>query len=178
MVYASVDYVIVRKGGLVLELSVAGFVPSGCAEAVGFLTGVFKRMAFDHACCEGELRVLGCHVSELSKDKIYVGAAQQGCVFVDADLEHAYVLYCTQEAEGNFCVARGANLHNGTTFTIVAEFHGRPRRETRSCRHNVEDVEGHARSENLHIGVCPEPKHLEQRRRLKLVERALEMARA
>jgi sugar phosphate isomerase/epimerase len=59
----------------------------------------------------------------------------------------------------------------------VAEFHGRPRRETRSCRHNVKDVEGHARSENFHIGVCPEPKYLERRRRLKLVERALEMAR-
>jgi hypothetical protein len=184
MVYVSVDYVIVRKGGLVLELSVAGFVPSGCAEAMGFLAGVFKRMAFDYACCGGELHVLGRHVSELSKDKVYVGAApldtaQQGCIFVDAGsphFEHVYVLYCTQEAEGSICVVWGANLHSGATFSIVAEFYGRPRRETRSCYHNVEDIEVYARSENLHIGVCPAPKYLEQRRRLKLVERALEMA--
>ena len=184
MVYVSVDYVIVRKRGLVLELSVAGFRPSGCTEAMGFLAGVFKKMAFDHSCCEEELRVLGHHVSELSEDKIYVGAAppdavRQGCVFVDGGspyFKHAYALHCIQEAEDSVCVVRGANLHDGTTFSIVAEFHGRPRRETRSCYHNVEDIEGYACSENLHIGVCPTPKYLEQKRRLKLVERALEMA--
>jgi hypothetical protein len=182
MVYVSVDYVIVRKGGLVLELSVAGFRPSGCAEAMGFLASVFKKMAFDYACCEGELRVLGHHISELSKDKVYVGAAPLDitqCIFIDVNspyFKHAYALHCTQEAEGSLCVVRGANLYNGTTFSIVAEFHGRPRRETRSCYHNVEDVEGYAYSENLHVGVCPTPKYLEQKRRLKLVERALEMA--
>jgi hypothetical protein len=184
MVYVSVDYVIVRKGGLVLELSVAGFRPSGCAGAMGFLAGVFKGMAFDYACCEEELRVLGRHVSELSKDKVYVGAAppggaEQGCIFVDGDsphFDHAYTVYCIHDAEDSLCVVKGANLHNGTTFSIVAEFHERPRRETRSCRHSVEAVEHYARSEYIHIGVCPAPKYLEQRRRLKLVEQALVMA--
>jgi hypothetical protein len=75
MVYVSVDSVAVRRNSFFIDLTVMGFNPPGCIEAVDFLTSVFERMRFNYIYAKFPLSKLGYYIEELSRRKIYLAVA-------------------------------------------------------------------------------------------------------
>ena len=73
MVYVSIDDISFDEGEFFVDMNVMGFKPSGCIEAVDFLTNVFERMEYDYLRAELTLRRLGYYIAELSRRKIYLG---------------------------------------------------------------------------------------------------------
>jgi len=72
MVYVSVDSVAARRNSFSIDLTVMGFSPLGCIEAVDFLTNVFERMRFNYIYARFPLSKLGYYIEELSRRKIYL----------------------------------------------------------------------------------------------------------
>ena len=72
MVYVSVDDIILKWRSFFIDLTVMGYKPSGCIDAVNFITCVFERMRFKYLDAGFPLYVLGYYIGELSRRKIYL----------------------------------------------------------------------------------------------------------
>jgi hypothetical protein len=199
LVYVSVDDVVVRESSLSTDLTVMGFKPAGCVEAVDFLAGLFGRMGFDYTSprVPAQLRKLGYYIAELSRRKIYLATvpmdtyrwkpgwepSEDGwpvCVFVDAGspLRHAYIAFSSREASGaiTYWVA-GAGFDFAELLSIKADFHeGEPVCTASWCDEYLEGIRDKIYSKELHIGVYPAPVSEDHARNLSLVVKALKLA--
>jgi hypothetical protein len=197
MVYVSVDDVVVRESSFSVDLTVMGFKPSGCIEAVDFLSNRFERMEYDYLRSELPLRRLGYYIAELSRRKIYLGMVpkntyfwtpewkpseddQPVCVFIDvgSPLRHAYIAYSSREVSGAITYwIEGGGLTNTEHLSIRADFYeGEPVCTASWCARYLETIRGKIYSKELHVGVYPAPVSENHARNLKLVEKALKLA--
>jgi hypothetical protein len=201
LVYVSIDAISFDEGQFFIDMSVMGFKPSGCIEAVELLTNVFEKMEYDYTRRDLplSLRRLGYYIAELSRRKIYLGMVpkntyfwspewkpsgsedeQPVCVFVDvgSPLRHAYIAYSSREVAGAITYwIEGGGLTNRECLTVRADFHeGEPICTASWCDEYLEAVRDKIYSKELYIGVYPSPVDGEHRRKLKLVEEALKLA--
>jgi hypothetical protein len=199
VVYVSVDDVVVDGNRFFVDLTVMGFKPAGCVEAVDFLAGLFGRMRFDYTSprVPARLRKLGYYMAELSRRKIYLGAVPENtyfwtpewkpseddkpvCVFVDtgSPLRHAYIAYHSRGAPGAVsCWLMGGHFHSAEHISVKADFHeGEPACTAPWCVKYLEGIRGKIRSRELHVGVYPAPVSEEHARNLSLIAEALKLA--
>jgi hypothetical protein len=199
VVYVSVDDVVVDENRFFVDLTVMGFKPAGCVEAVDFLTGLFERMEFDYTSprVPARLRKLGYYIAELSRRKIYLGTVPENtyfwtpgwepseddkpvCVFVDAGspLRHAYIAYHSREAPGATAYwLMGGHFHSAEHISIKADFHeGEPACTAPWCVKYLKGVRDKIHLKELHVGVYPAPVSEEHARNLSLVAKALKLA--
>jgi hypothetical protein len=199
MVYVSIDDISFDEGGFFVDMSVMGFKPSGCIEAVEFLTNVFEKMEYDYTSSKLPLRRIGYYIAELSRRKIYLGMVpkntylwspewkpsesedeQPVCVFVDvgSPLRHAYIAYSSYEVVGGITYwIEGGGLINRERLTVRADFHeGEPLCTASWCNKYLEAVRDKIYSKELYIGVYPSPVDEKHKRKLELVEKVLKLA--
>jgi hypothetical protein len=197
MVYVSVDDVVVGESSFSVDLTVMGFKPSGCIEAVDFLSNLFERMEYDYLRSELPLRRLGYYIAELSRRKIYLGMVpkntyfwtpewkpseddQPVCVFIDvgSPLRHAYIAYSSREVSGAITYwIEGGGLTNTEHLSIRADFYeGEPVCTASWCARYLETIRGKICSKELHVGVYPAPVSGDHASRLRLIEKALKLA--
>jgi hypothetical protein len=199
MVYVSIDDISFDEGGFFVDMSVMGFKPSGCIEAVEFLTNVFEKMEYDYLRSELPLRRLGYYIAELSRRKIYLGMVPINtylwspgwkpsesedeppvCVFIDvgSPLRHAYIAYNSHEVAGGITYwIEGGGLISRERLSVKADFHeGEPLCTASWCDKYLEAVRDKTHSKELYIGVYPSPVDEKHKRKLELVKKVLKLA--
>lgn len=207
MVYVSIDDWSAERCGecgyrkLFIDMTVVGYLPRSRREVAEFFAKLFEGLRFDAQGRGGLLDFLSYFFDELGREKIYLATipadtrsthvaegAETVDVFVDAGSPFRHFIYVAED-EPRYSLRpsvrayRMVGSNERETFDVRADFFEDAETFSLECRASwctpefLDKVGALANDAEVHVATYPHPVNEEHERLLRIMEKALELAK-